>query len=197
MTSVLSRVEKDFRGRSIRVLVVDDAPAMREVLSAFVQASAELELVGCAHDGQEGVELEARLHPDLVLMDVQMPVLNGLDATRLIKQQPEAPLVVILSMDDRAANRAAARAVGADAFVGKEHLHTELRPLLRRLCGPPEGESWIAPEPPPGEEDEAPAGGESGPRGAIEPLDQPGYVRASNRLLASPCEAGSTAKGRR
>ena len=128
MTSVLSRVEKDFRGRSIRVLVVDDAPAMREVLSAFVQASAELELVGCAHDGQEGVELEARLHPDLVLMDVQMPVLNGLDATRLIKQQPEAPLVVILSMDDRAANRAAARAVGADAFVGKEHLHTELRP---------------------------------------------------------------------
>ena len=135
MSTTVSKTEQACRSaRSVRVLIVDDAPAMREALSSFVQASAELALAGCAHHGQEGVELAVRLQSDLVLMDMHMPVMNGLDATRLIKQQPDAPLVAMMSTDARAANRAAAQTAGADTFLDKAELFVELRPLLRRLC---------------------------------------------------------------
>lgn len=127
------------RGRMIRILVVDDSPAARKGMLRFLVGCDGLELVGIAHDGQEGVELASLLHPDLVLMDKRMPVMNGLDATRQIKRQAGAPVVVMVSVDDGPDERAAAQDAGVDAFVAKWAIATELPKLLNGMAALGEG----------------------------------------------------------
>jgi DNA-binding NarL/FixJ family response regulator len=75
-----------------------------------------------------------QLQPDLVLMDVAMPNMNGLEATRRIKTQADAPHVVILTLHDTPEYRAAAEAVGADNFVSKAEFNAQMLPLIRTLC---------------------------------------------------------------
>lgn len=137
MTTIGSKVEKVWsHGQRLRTLIVDDSSLARETLSHFLEASDEYDLVGTGCDGQEGVELTAMLRPDLVLMDVRMPVLNGWDATGRIKLRPGAPVVVLVSTEDSAAYREAARRSGADGFVAKKDIGTELAPLLHGLFHP-------------------------------------------------------------
>jgi DNA-binding NarL/FixJ family response regulator len=105
-----------------------------------LDAAAELlsnrpstEVVGCAHTGLEAIALVEKTAPDLVLMDVAMPEMNGLEATRRIKSQPRAPLVVVVTLYDNTEYRARAEAVGADAFVSKGEFATQLVPLIDSL----------------------------------------------------------------
>ena len=121
------------RRERLRTLIVDDSPIALETMALFMECHAGYKLVGMGHNGQEGVELATSLHPDLVLMDLQMPVMNGLDAARLIKQQADAPVVVLVSIEEGMAYRAAAQTMGADGFVGKMAIATELPELLERL----------------------------------------------------------------
>jgi DNA-binding NarL/FixJ family response regulator len=79
------------------VLVVDDHPGFRSALERLLARAGDLEVVGSASDGAQAVELAARLRPDLVIMDLAMPVLSGVDATRRIRSQEEPPVVVALS----------------------------------------------------------------------------------------------------
>lgn len=103
--------------RPIRVLIADDSVRTREGLLAWFATLPELIVVGEARDGQEAVRLAAECRPDVVLMDVHMPVLDGVAATRLIKQHRPAVTVVVLTM--YATEQSAVLAMGADAFVMK------------------------------------------------------------------------------
>src|SRR5205814_921431 len=101
-----------------RVLVVDDERALRSELVAMLEEEG-VEVVGEAGDGQGGVELAMRLRPDVVLMDLRMPVMNGIDATRAIRQQDSPPEVVLLSAYDDPTLKESAATVGAFDYVIK------------------------------------------------------------------------------
>jgi DNA-binding NarL/FixJ family response regulator len=102
-----------------RVLIVDDVPQVRRELRTLLPLLDVIDVVGEAENGQSAIELAAALQPDVVLMDVEMPIVDGLTATRLIKQQGSQCRVIILSIHDDEAVRAQARSAGADDFVEK------------------------------------------------------------------------------
>ena len=103
--------------RPVRVLIADDSVRARDGLRALLATWPEIAVVGEAADGQDAVRGVAEYRPDVVLMDMQMPVLDGVQATRLIKQQWPDVAVIVLTM--YAAEQTAALAAGADAFVMK------------------------------------------------------------------------------
>ncbi|MBV8521981.1 MAG: response regulator [Acetobacteraceae bacterium] len=116
-----------------RILIVEDQEDNRRILRDLL-SNAGFELVE-AITGEEGVRLAAIHRPDLILMDVQMPVLDGHEATRRIKAQPDLhniPIIVVtsyaLSGDD-----AKAKAAGADAYVSKPFSPRELLSIVRRF----------------------------------------------------------------
>ena len=79
----------------IRVLVVEDSPVVREFLVYILSADPEIQVVGTASDGEEAHEAVQRWRPDLVTMDIHMPRMNGLDATRQIMQTHPTPIVIV------------------------------------------------------------------------------------------------------
>jgi DNA-binding NarL/FixJ family response regulator len=98
-----------------RVLLVDDHRLVRAGLAAMLAATEDIDVVGEAADGRQAVELAARLHPDVVLMDLSMPVLDGVAATRaIVAESPDAHVVVLTSFADhhRVTDAVAAGAVG-------------------------------------------------------------------------------------
>ena len=84
----------------VRVLVVDDQEPFRNAMSAVVDATDGFEVVGAVASGEESVTAAAELAPDLVLMDVNLPGIDGIEATRAIRLRPGAPVVVLLSTYD-------------------------------------------------------------------------------------------------
>src|SRR5258707_7117449 len=100
-----------------RVLLVDDSPEFLESAVNFLAADPAIEVVGRAFSGRGAMEQLPVLKPDLVLMDVSMPEMNGLEATRRIKAQDEELRVILLTLHDNPEYRAAARAAKADGFV--------------------------------------------------------------------------------
>ena len=117
----------------LRVLLVDDSQDFLESAARFLSAYPSLEIVGWTFSGRDARELVARLQPDLVLMDLTMPGMNGLEATRQIKALPGAPSVVILTLHANHEYRVAAEAAGADGFIAKSEFGTQLLPLIHTL----------------------------------------------------------------
>ena len=105
--------------KPVRVLIVDDQPPFRDAARMVVEMTDGFEVAGEAATGQEAVEMTRTLSPDLVLMDVQMPIMDGLEATRTISAQPEAPPVVIMSTHESGDYRGSALDAGAVAFIPK------------------------------------------------------------------------------
>ena len=103
--------------RRIRVLIADDRPWARAGLRALLSTRSEIEVVGEAADGREALGLVEVQRPDVVLLDAQMPVLDGLETTRLIKARWPEARVIVLTM--HAAYRSEALAAGADRFLVK------------------------------------------------------------------------------
>lgn len=99
------------------VLIVEDRPQAREGLKALLTTAPSVQVVGEAADGREAILRITELQPDVVLMDASMPVMDGLEATRLVKTQWPQIRVVVLTV--HTALRAAALAAGADAFLVK------------------------------------------------------------------------------
>lgn len=82
----------------IRVLIVDDSAFMRRVIKQMLEASGEIEVVGAARDGAEGVEMALTLKPDVISMDIEMPRVNGLEATERIMEEMPTPIIVVSSL---------------------------------------------------------------------------------------------------
>jgi DNA-binding NarL/FixJ family response regulator len=115
---VLGEEREQQMERSLRVIIADDRSTTRGGLKALLALLPQVEVIGEAADGQESVDLVAEYSPDVVLMDVQMPVMDGLEATRRIKKQWPAVTVIALTMHAR--YRDEALAAGADAFLLKD-----------------------------------------------------------------------------
>jgi DNA-binding NarL/FixJ family response regulator len=114
----------------IRVLIVDDSARTRDGLRALLDTGADIELVGEATNGQDALRLVEELQPTVVLMDLEMPLMNGVEATRLIKQSWPATNVIVITSS--AAKRAAALAAGADAFMIKGDAPSRLLATIRK-----------------------------------------------------------------
>jgi two-component system NarL family response regulator len=104
-------------GQRIRMLIADDHPHSRKGLRALLSTCPAVEVICEAHDGREAVQLVEECQPDVVLMDIQMPIWDGLQATRVIKAQWPEVRVIVLTI--RATGRAAAISAGADGFLLK------------------------------------------------------------------------------
>lgn len=92
-----------------------------------------MEIVGQASSGREAIELTKTLNPDLVLMDLSMPQMNGLEATRHLKAHADAPKIIIVTLHNGLAYQVAAREVGADGFVNKSDFADGLLPVIQKL----------------------------------------------------------------
>jgi DNA-binding NarL/FixJ family response regulator len=109
-----------------RILVADDNPLFAEAVSALLETDARLEVVGCATNGAEAVDFAQKLNPDLVLMDVRMPVMDGIEATgRLAARRPDIKVVVITAHDSLEEVECSLGA-GAVACVAKDDLGLRL-----------------------------------------------------------------------
>jgi len=117
----------------LKVLLVDDSAEFLESAARLLMLHQELHIVGRAASGISALEQVTVLNPDLVLMDLAMPGMTGLETTRQIKARPAAPRVVIMTLYDVAEYRAAARAATADGFIAKSSIRSQLLPLLASL----------------------------------------------------------------
>ncbi|MGE5689145.1 MAG: response regulator [Pseudomonadota bacterium] len=106
----------------IRVLLVDDSAEFAETARAVLAADDRIEVVGVAGDGAQGVSLAERLQPDLVLMDVEMPRVDGVEATRALRARCPGARVVMLTGRHERADEVHSGDAGAVGFVHKERL---------------------------------------------------------------------------
>jgi two-component system, NarL family, nitrate/nitrite response regulator NarL len=110
----------------LRVLIADDHRLFAEALEAILAADERIEVVGKASDGGEAVELARKLEPDVALMDVSMPVLDGFEATRQIRAETEGVRVLMLTGSDSRADVDRSRKAGASGYVTKDRIASEL-----------------------------------------------------------------------
>jgi DNA-binding NarL/FixJ family response regulator len=110
----------------LRVLIADDHRLFAEALQAILATDDRIEVVGQASDGSEAVELARTLRPDVVLMDVSMPVLDGFEATREIRAESEKVRVLMLTGSNSRADVDRSREVGASGYVTKDRIASEL-----------------------------------------------------------------------
>jgi DNA-binding NarL/FixJ family response regulator len=126
----------------MKVLIVDDHGIIREGLKALIRKRTDVEVVGEAEDGKTAVEMASKLNPDVVIMDVTMPNLNGIDATRAITQKSPSTKIVALSMHtDKTIVREMFKA-GACGYILKSYLFDELDKSLEAIK---KGEHYVSP----------------------------------------------------
>jgi DNA-binding NarL/FixJ family response regulator len=127
----------------IRVLIVDDEHLVRGGLKLILQAQPDIDVVGEAGDGSEAVTAAKALQPDVILLDVQMPVMNGLDAAREILRLPEGrPRIIMITTFDLDEYVHTAIAAGASGFLLKDTRAEVLADAVRTVAG---GEALLAP----------------------------------------------------
>jgi len=127
---------------AIRVMVVDDQELIREGLSIILDAQPDLEVVGQAANGQEAIELVDRGWPDVILMDIKMPVMNGIEATRQIKSQhPKIQVLILTTYSEDELIFEGVRA-GASGYLLKDITRGDLAEAVR---GAAQGEAQIDP----------------------------------------------------
>ena len=115
-----------------KILLVDDDARVRRVISSMLSRRADWEICGEAADGQASIDQARATHPDLVLMDVSMPGMNGLDATRILRREiPDLDVILVSQNDPRIVSRMAAE-VGARAYCSKSDLSRNLVPIIER-----------------------------------------------------------------
>ena len=132
----------------LRILVIDDSVVIRKVLSETLASDEELEIVGTASDGKIGLAKIAQSHPDLVTLDVEMPVMNGLETlVEVRKLYPQLPVIMFSTLTERgAAATLDALSLGASDYVTKpsntgsmagaiERIKADLIPKIKALCG--------------------------------------------------------------
>jgi DNA-binding NarL/FixJ family response regulator len=115
---------------TVRVLIADDNVLFARTLETILEDDERFEVVGKAKDGIEAVELAESLHPDVVLMDITMPRVDGLEATRRLRELGSPAHVVVLTESDFAGDIVRAQRSGADGYVPKTRLVQRLRDAI-------------------------------------------------------------------
>lgn len=127
---------------SIRILITDDHPVVREGLAGMLAGQPDFEVVGMAEDGETAVRLHASLSPDVTLMDLQMPGLDGVGAIEAIKAQQTSAHILVLTTYDSDADILRAIEAGATGYLLKDTPREELFRAIRTAA---KGESVLAP----------------------------------------------------
>ncbi|MEE9201855.1 MAG: response regulator transcription factor [Dehalococcoidia bacterium] len=120
-----------------RILLVDDHAVFRQSLKGVLESLARCytEVVGEAEDGETALVMARELRPEVVIMDIGLPGMDGIEATRVLKREKAQARVVILTVRDEQAYREAAREAGAVAYVTKEKVVPDLLGVVRGLVG--------------------------------------------------------------
>jgi len=117
-----------------RTMIVDDSAIIVICLREYLDTQEAVQVVDTADNGSEAVRKAVLLKPDLVLMDVNMPCLNGLQATDLLRQRLPNTRIILMTLDETDATRALAHAHGAHGFIAKERLANDLMTEIHRVC---------------------------------------------------------------
>ena len=128
--------------RAINILLADDHTIVRQGLKLILSAHSDLHVIGEAANGKEAVELAAKLKPDIVLMDVAMPELNGIEATRKMVEANSRLRVLVLSMHKEAVYVREILRAGARGYILKDAIDTELLNAVRSVA---RGDGYISP----------------------------------------------------
>jgi DNA-binding NarL/FixJ family response regulator len=128
--------------RKIRVLIIDDHTIVRDGICSLLGLAGDLEVVGEAANGREGLDMVGKLLPDVVLTDIAMPIMGGLEAVRRIRKEfPETKILVLTQYDDKDHVFPAIQA-GANGFIGKTAASSELTSGIRAVFA---GDSYLSP----------------------------------------------------
>ncbi len=153
----MAQAPKTYARNALRVLVADDVGFMRIALRQIIETDGDMRVVGEARNGEEAVALAHELRPDVITMDIEMPVMDGLEATRrVMREVSPKPIVIMVSSHTQAGAVATMKALqaGAADFVSKEsafsktdlgHIDSELRGKIRLLAGRRHGSVPSAP----------------------------------------------------
>lgn len=114
------------RSRSIRVLIADDEPLFIESVQALLANDSRVEVVGTARNGKEAVERALALAPDVTLMDISMPILDGIEAARRIREHHPRACILVLTGSSISADIDRSRQAGVAGFITKDRLGTQL-----------------------------------------------------------------------
>ena len=120
--------------RRIRVLIADDHKLFAEALEAILATDDRIAVAGHARDGAEAVRLAAELDPDVVLMDINMPVIDGIEATQAIRKQRAGVCVLMLTGSNSRIDVDRARSAGAAGYVTKDRIAAELIDAIVELA---------------------------------------------------------------
>ena len=123
----------------VRVLVVDDSPTALNWMAMLLSADMRVELVGMAADGKQAIQQVKRLQPDLVVMDLEMPRVNGLEATQVIRSRWPNTQVILTSGNEQAGSLSRSLSAGAKNLLPKHDLADGLSPVLERLFNRKQG----------------------------------------------------------
>jgi two-component system, NarL family, nitrate/nitrite response regulator NarL len=119
-------VEAAAVSNKIRVLIADDHPLFAETVQALLATEERVEVVGSARDGKEAVRLTRKLRPDVILMDISMPIMDGFEATRRIRNDRKDACVLMLTGSNARTDVDRARKAGAAGYVTKDRIAAEL-----------------------------------------------------------------------
>jgi DNA-binding NarL/FixJ family response regulator len=121
--------------KGIRTIVVDDSPAALRAICSVVERQDNLSLVGAASNGSNALSLARSLHPDLALLDLEMPVMDGIEATTCLRRDCPETCVIVVTVHDTPELRKLCRERGARGFIAKGTLKDQLPVVLRELFG--------------------------------------------------------------
>lgn len=126
------RIEPQPRSGNMTILIVDDQPVFREVARALLERDGDFDVVAEAGDGADAIAMVGEIHPDVVIMDIQMSAMSGIEATRkILSEHPDAN-VILTSMTAESEYTRLVTEIGALAFIAKRNLNAmSLRSVLR------------------------------------------------------------------
>jgi DNA-binding NarL/FixJ family response regulator len=118
----------------IRVLIVDDQPLFAKMLVSILAGDERVEVVGQAGNGREAVELATALVPDVIVMDISMPLMDGLEATRRLREANASSRVLMLTESDLPSDLRRSQQAGADGYLSKTRIASDLRQSIANVA---------------------------------------------------------------
>lgn len=116
--------------KKLRIMIVDDNSVFRKSVSNWIKQNSKHSVAAMAENGEEAIEMAKKIKPDLILMDISMPKMDGITAAGIIKQMENPPKIIICSIYDSDEYKEKADHAGVDGFLNKSYLSTKLIPAI-------------------------------------------------------------------